>query len=74
MRAKGLTCNEVRQMLQELANQVPPTNELCQSYTVSYIPSTGEDCHPDLAVLKARMKNMDLELRVEYYNDVTSKV
>ena len=75
MRTKGLTYSEVKSMLQTLTDQIPATDEQCQSYTVSFMPATDEKGikHPDWAVLHARLKNMSIQLKVEYFELVSDK-
>ena len=76
MRTKGLTYNEVKSMLQTLTNQIPATEEQCQSYTVSFMPATDEKGihHPDWAVLHARLNGMSIQLKVEYFDSESGSV
>lgn len=70
---KGLTYNEVKSLIQGLAEKIPATEEQCESYTVSYAPAsdTKGDRHPDVAVLHAKLHDLNIQLKVEYYELVS---
>ena len=70
---KGITFNQVREVLTALTNEIPATNEVCSKYTLNVCPGYHQDAqkgrpaadYPDIFVMTATVGKIKIDLRVE---------
>ena len=70
---KGITFNQVKDCLQQLAEHIPATDEVCTEYMMNVIPAYHLDekkgrpaaDFPDIFVMMATVGKIKINLRVE---------
>lgn len=62
---KGITFNQVREVLAKLQNQIPATEEVCTEYTMSCGPACpGNKASDDFYFLSVKCGKIKIELKV----------
>lgn len=56
---QGITYNQVKNILQEVTNQIPALDIVCSSYLINSTPA-GD------VILQAKIDKMSIELKVTY--------